>query len=477
MDYNWKDEFAPHILTRGKQYFEEGRVTNIVQYGNRITAHVEGTENYYVEIDLPGGVPDSWLCTCPYAVKGNCKHKAAVLFAIEAGEYVFSDEEDFFEETVELLWETAIKNLPEEILRQELLMDYKNSRLQERLAIHYLKEMPQGGLLSWKHRLQNYSKYAMLGKQEITQRDVKVFLSSLGDVIQDRVYLLMEVGAVLDAFYLLGAIYEAAIMGVVEDPDDDLKPFVSWCDNLWTILIDDATDAQQEQMIRWFWNKRGLFFKNAASTGDLNFLYYEWSIGTKRLFLNLVEDTIPCYSECKELELVIDCHIEMMEMLECSENEIYGFMMRHLKYNCVRHWLLTVLDARSKDEEIIQLLNRLSEIDANDLPRLIQDYVWLLKIYDRMGEHTKRSVIVSSLLNECKEKMKVEMPNVVNASTAKRFVACLDALRELEDQEVQPMIEFMVNSICSNPAVARKGVVEIFNAAGYEWPKAYRFPT
>jgi hypothetical protein len=37
------------------------------------------------------------------------------------------------------------------------------------------------------------------------------------------------------------------------------------------------------------------------------------------------------------------------------------------------------------------------------------------------------------------------------------------------------MIEELVDALCSNPAIARKGIVELVNSAGYEWPKAYRF--
>jgi hypothetical protein len=37
------------------------------------------------------------------------------------------------------------------------------------------------------------------------------------------------------------------------------------------------------------------------------------------------------------------------------------------------------------------------------------------------------------------------------------------------------MLEEIVDTVCGNPAVARKGVVEIINSAGYLWPKPYRF--
>ena len=474
MDSKWKDEFAPHILARGKKYFEEGRVSVGVRYGNRITAQVMGEKEYCVEIDLPGGVPDSWLCTCPYAVKGNCKHKAAVLFAIEAGNYVFSDE-DFSDETVDLPWREAIKNLPEELLRKELLMDTRNTRLQERLTIHYLGEAPKGMLSDWKRWLRNYQRYAMIGRETITEEDVQEYLDTLAGVIEDRVFLLMDVEATLDAFYLLGAVYEAAVKGVVEDPGAILLPFTMWCENLWGVLVDDASEEQQEQLLHWFWNKRDLLFKNASSASDVYFLNFNWTDNTKRKFLDLVDEWIPRYSECKELELIIDCRIEMMEKLACTEDEILDFMKKNLRFNCVRHWLLTVLDARGEDDKIISLLKNLCEIDEDDLPRLIHDRVWLAKMYERTGAGKEYIDLVKNIMTECKRKLELEIPNTMTTASAKRFVACLNALRELEEKEIPQIIDSMVNRVCSNPAIARKGIVEIFLAAGYEWPKSYRF--
>ena len=48
MDSYWEMQFAPHILTRGKHYFEEGNVCRIYQFGNTVRATVKGTEDYNV---------------------------------------------------------------------------------------------------------------------------------------------------------------------------------------------------------------------------------------------------------------------------------------------------------------------------------------------------------------------------------------------------------------------------------------------
>ena len=81
----WKDWFQPHILERGRVYFEEGRVSELERTEDGYVAIVEGTEEYEVEILLEGDSVEDMLCDCPYAEDGNtCKHMAAVLFAVAA---------------------------------------------------------------------------------------------------------------------------------------------------------------------------------------------------------------------------------------------------------------------------------------------------------------------------------------------------------------------------------------------------------
>ena len=83
----WKNRVPPHILERGRAYFDEGRVLGLERSADGYTACVDGTEEYAVEILLEGDSIEDMICDCPYAEDGNvCKHMAAVLFAVDAGE-------------------------------------------------------------------------------------------------------------------------------------------------------------------------------------------------------------------------------------------------------------------------------------------------------------------------------------------------------------------------------------------------------
>jgi len=71
----------PQSYDRGENYYDDGRVLEIVRRGDVVRAEVEGSqyEPYQVRIELDDtGVVDT-NCSCPYDHGGICKHRVAVL--------------------------------------------------------------------------------------------------------------------------------------------------------------------------------------------------------------------------------------------------------------------------------------------------------------------------------------------------------------------------------------------------------------
>jgi uncharacterized Zn finger protein len=65
---------------RGENYFEGGQVTSLVEHGGKITAVVQGSEKYRVELLVRTGELD-YSCTCPVGEDGAfCKHCVAAGF-------------------------------------------------------------------------------------------------------------------------------------------------------------------------------------------------------------------------------------------------------------------------------------------------------------------------------------------------------------------------------------------------------------
>ena len=82
----WKSMFEPKILARGRQYWQQGYVTDLSCTENEIHATVLGSDEYKVSIELDGRRILDAYCTCPYAECANCKHMAAVLYAVTEGD-------------------------------------------------------------------------------------------------------------------------------------------------------------------------------------------------------------------------------------------------------------------------------------------------------------------------------------------------------------------------------------------------------
>jgi uncharacterized Zn finger protein len=86
-----KREISTSSLARGRVYANEGRVDNweLEAGGQTLTADVEGTELYHVDIVLTwssrGVLTDfTGFCSCPVGL--NCKHVVAALLIAEASD-------------------------------------------------------------------------------------------------------------------------------------------------------------------------------------------------------------------------------------------------------------------------------------------------------------------------------------------------------------------------------------------------------
>lgn len=90
MKSSYQQYFYPTIWERGRDYFQQGHISDMdIEYQGdsiEIEATVEGTTDYQVFLTfLEGDVVEAG-CDCPFAEEGHyCKHMAAVCFAFEEG--------------------------------------------------------------------------------------------------------------------------------------------------------------------------------------------------------------------------------------------------------------------------------------------------------------------------------------------------------------------------------------------------------
>ncbi len=118
---------------RGMDYYHQGCVGNLQQFGNSVTAHVSGTSNYKVTIDIGGGDIKA-ACTCPYDWGGYCKHIVATLFALSENNEAIQKNKENKEKAIENIFADTT---PGEI-KNFLLKEFeKNPILRDHFTIYF----------------------------------------------------------------------------------------------------------------------------------------------------------------------------------------------------------------------------------------------------------------------------------------------------------------------------------------------------
>lgn len=305
INHDWQEEFAYHILARGKKYFEEGNVCSIQRCGNTYMAAVKGTEDYTVEIDVVDGEIEYMECDCPYAknAEENCKHMAAVLFALECGDVSIEELPPAKQPPIvpripmEIPWLEAIDNLPEDVVRKELLKRAdRDERLRERLAVLYIGKLPEGQLQNWKADLQKTAGEYTDRKGIIRADDVGDFLNDLGSFLATKLPLLCEVKAVMDAFHLTWIVMETALEWELDDEYDEMGYLFADCEDALKAIFSMATQTQKGQMLQCYQEHR-----NENWPGNVEYMDYIFKTVTqsqvpateKRIVKYF--DNIPCF--------------------------------------------------------------------------------------------------------------------------------------------------------------------------------------
>ena len=263
MSPDWKEEFAPHIWARGQKYYEDGKVSRIQRCGNTYIASVEGTEDYKVDIAFADTKIAHMHCNCPYALENNCKHMAAVLFALEDDRICIEELPPAKQPPIvshvplEMPWLEAIDKLPEEVVRKELLKRAdRDDRLKERLALLYLGKLPEGQLQNWKADLQNIAGEYLDPSGRINDENTWEFLEDLSNFLNAKLPLLLEVDAVMDAFHTIWITMETAVEWEIDDYYEQLSEFFYDCLQALRTTWMQATQEQQEQMLQWYKENR-----------------------------------------------------------------------------------------------------------------------------------------------------------------------------------------------------------------------------
>ena len=235
------------ILERGEEYWEDGAVENLQRTPDGWEAIVNGSEEYSVEICTDGEDIEDMYCTCPYADSGrNCKHMAAVLFAVP--EYI--DEPEDGESVQDIL-----QSMNEEELRKELQeLMRKDIRTKERITAAYrTRPAQESDLIRFEKILDRIAKEYTDDYGCVSWDTCEDFCEALTDTIAEVIEPMIRRRETLIAFHAVQSVFRLMEDVITDAPCDEVFDAM---EDAWTRIIEQAEETDRSVMYSWFSSMR-----------------------------------------------------------------------------------------------------------------------------------------------------------------------------------------------------------------------------
>lgn len=377
---SWQRLFAPQILSRGQEYYDAELVNICRAEETEIEATVEGTERYHVEITLREGRVMDMNCDCPYALDGhNCKHMAAVLYAVEDSSEAADPFGDFPAEEQERLQadnrvlQQAVSAMSEEELRA-LILDAagKHRDIRERITAQRKPETGPAAQKRWKADLARLTREASDRSGFIDYYHAGDYTEALWQYLNDKIEPLLENSLIMDAFLLVGLVYTEAIDQEMDDSDGGLSFVADQCLTYWRELI-PAPEADQAKMLSWFAEQLQRYSGGVGEDWLWPVVLQDFT--DARLLptiLDLLDGRIQTAKE-HSLPGLIKYRLALMERMGMSPEEIEAYRKGFWALPEVRKQKLDRLEAEERWTEALSLLKECEELDR-DKPYLLAGY-------------------------------------------------------------------------------------------------------
>ena len=395
---SWKNWFQPHILERGRAYFEEDRVSVLERTEDGYTATVEGTEEYEVEILLDGDSIEDMICDCPYAEDGNaCKHMAAVLFAVAAAE---PSKEKAPAKKERLTPAGLVEKIPDSQLRPLLTeLISADEKLYRALLLRYGETSLDECVKTLKKEL------ASIGKQ-YADRDgcidyyhAGAFSEAIADHIQRQTETLLARNAPLLAFQAgMDALRKYSDYSI-DDSNGDYALITDAMDNMCADVLAATDETVAEKIFDLLSDcaksdQEDWFVQDFAS--QMVFSHFAGKhFDEKRLAL--VDEQISAltssgkkdYSSEYKMKELLTRRFDLMKKLSSPKEELDAFLNRYINYSDIRKLCVQQALDEGKTDEAIRLLEEGKSADR-DKRGLVAEYSeWLMDLYERQERRDK----------------------------------------------------------------------------------------
>ena len=402
---SWKDYFEKRILDRGRSYYNNGAVQNLRKTAEGYEAYVSGTVRYEVEIEMENGKVEYMFCDCPYADSGeNCKHMAAVMYAIEKqenGTIELNGKSGRNKQTAKENLQDIVDSIPEAELR-----DYVYSLAKDNKSIENYIRINHGSSIDAEY-MKNLKKdlRAIIRRYSndgfIAWEDAFDYISDVEDFMKINIEGLIDKNFLMEAFELTNYVLDKITNQPMDDSDGGIVAVAGDCKDYWLEIMEKADDKSKDKMFRWFNNKL-LKHQLDDFIEDVVYEFIMKNFAEEKYLekkLALLDEFIKEDKFSYNYSKYIGEKLKIMQKLNYPAEQINLYKERYWKLPEIRKVVFDEYIAQEDWQKAIEILEESKKLDEDNylfMARYCKNLIELYIIFDSCGNDL-------SLIYELKE--------------------------------------------------------------------------
>ena len=429
---NWRHLFPSHILQRGEAYYDEGLVAIDEISEEKITAVVEGSEFYEVQIWINHGRVDGMDCTCPNASEGNnCKHMAAVLYEMEDTEIAETHTTDAQtrKELEQLITKLSKENAQKLLL--ELTEEYPDTK--EFVLLRTAKQPPDSPATQWRGKLKDLERRYSDRSGFVDYYHASAFTDEMAALLDSSIPDLIQAGLPEEAFHRVCDVYLTAIHVEMDDSDGGLGMLIACCEGHWEDILAQADRNLCSRMYQWFSEQCDREPHGFMEPFMLQ--AFQDEAGLKKNLAYIDKRIADAKDDDWQLQEYVREKLRIMEALNLPEAEVDRVIRQFYCFPNVREHLIDCALSEKRIEDAIALLEESKEIDKDE------NYVvarWCQRLIAIYREHDKEDALKTELL-------------FYLTHCSQNNLEYVTALKELTDEDCWPEVR---ETLLRSPSIA-----------------------
>ena len=389
---SWKDYFEKRILERGRSYYNNGAVQNLRKTAEGYEAYVSGTVRYEVEIEMENGKVEYMSCDCPYADSGeNCKHMAAVMYAIEKqenGTIETNGKSRKNKQTAKENLQDIVDSIPEAELRYYVYNLAKdNKSIENYIRINYGSSIDAEYMKNLKKDLRAIiRRYSDDGF--IAWEDAFDYISDVEAFMKTNIEGLIDKNFLMEAFELTNYVLDKITNQPMDDSDGGIVAVAGDCEDYWLEIMEKADDKSKDKMFRWFNNKLlkhqlDDFIEDVVYEFIMKNFAEEKYLEKKLALLDeLIKENKFSYNYSK----YIGEKLKIMQKLNYTDDQINLYKERYWNLPKVRKVVFDEYMAQEDWQKAIEILEESKKLDEDNYMLIARYRKNLIELYKKVGD-------------------------------------------------------------------------------------------